>query len=170
MGLLFPSRYTRLRWQSRRSVSHNGFDPAVRRSLRCRDEGPRNTRTCNVDREFLSRRAGRFIPSTSVTVALVEETLPIAYGVVRDISEAGACIMTDSRLSPDRTYQFRMSFFGGQILEAMARVVWRENGREIARRSEGVPNGVEFIEIQRAHLDRLRLILQSAAFAAKNTH
>jgi PilZ domain len=122
-----------------------------------------------VDREYVSRRAGRFLPSTSVTVALLEDNLPIAYGVVRDLSEAGACIMTNTNLNPGRTYQFRMSFFGGQILEAVARIVWRESHRQNAGET-GIPHGVEFTDIQRAHLDNLRNILQSGSFGAKNTH
>jgi hypothetical protein len=121
-----------------------------------------------VDRNYVSRRIGRLVPSTSVTVALLEENLPIAYGIIRDISEAGACIMTNTSLNPGRTYQFRMSFFGGEILEAVARVVWREphraNGNEV-----GVPHGIEFTDIHGNHLANLREILRSAAFGAKDT-
>ena len=122
-----------------------------------------------MDREYLSRRAGRFIPSASVTVALLEDNLPIAYGVVRDLSEAGACIMTNTNLNPGRTYEFRMSFFGGQILEAVAKVVWRESQRQNAGQT-GIPHGIEFTDIQRGHLDNLRNILQSGSFGSKSTH
>ena len=123
-----------------------------------------------MDREYVSRRTGRFVPSTSVTVALVEENLPIAYGVVRNISEAGACIMTNTSLSPGRSYQFRMSFFGGEILEAVARVVWRENHRPNGNEPVGVPHGLEFIDINDANLDNLRHILQSRGFGSKTGH
>ena len=82
----------------------------------------------------MSRRAGRFLPSSSVTVALLEENLPVAYGVVKDLSEAGACIMTNAVLRPGRNYQFRMSFFGGAVLEADAKIVWNETP---ATRSSG---------------------------------
>lgn len=122
---------------------------------------------CNVDRDFVSRRAGRFIPSSSVTVALLEENLPIAYGVVRDISESGACIMTDTVLSPGRSFQFRMSFFGGEILEAVARVVWHETGKPTEPGSDGVPHGIEFVDIHGAHRDNLKNILSSRAFGPK---
>ncbi len=89
-----------------------------------------------MDRDFVSRRAGRFLPSSSVTVALLEENLPVAYGVVKDLSEAGACIMTNAVLRPGRNYQFRMSFFGGAVLEADAKIVWNETP---ATRSSGDP-------------------------------
>ncbi len=120
-----------------------------------------------MDRDYVSRRTGRFVPSTSVTVALLEENLPIAYGVVRDISDAGACIMTNTSLNPGRTYQFRMSFFGGEILEAVARVVWREIHRGNGSEPVGVPHGIEFIDINDASLETLRRILQSREFGAK---
>ncbi|MGH9318523.1 MAG: PilZ domain-containing protein [Vicinamibacteria bacterium] len=123
-----------------------------------------------MDREYVSRRAGRFVPSTSVTVALLEENLPIAYGVVQDISERGARIMTNTSLSPGRTYQFRMSFFGGEILEAVARVVWRENHRPNGSEPVGVPHGIEFVDINDANLENLRRILQSGAFGSKPIH
>lgn len=122
-----------------------------------------------MDRDFVSRRAGRYVPSSSVTVALLEDNLPIAYGVVRDISEAGACIMTDSLLSPGKSYEFRMSFFGGEVLEATVRVVWHE--REAQSRETGViPHGLEFTEMQSAQLRALRQILRKGEFGAKNGH
>jgi hypothetical protein len=100
-------------------------------------------------------------------VALLEENLPIAYGVVRDISEAGACIMTNTSLSPGRAYQFRMSFFGGEILEAIARVVWRETHRPNGSEPVGVPHGIEFTDINGPNLENLRRILTSGVFDAK---
>jgi hypothetical protein len=103
-------------------------------------------------------------------VALLEENLPIAYGVVRDISEAGACIMTNTSLIPGRTYQFRMSFFGGEILEAIARVVWRETGRTNGAEPIGVPHGIEFVDINSGNLENLRRILMSREFGAKGGH
>ena len=121
-----------------------------------------------MDRDYVSRRTGRFVPSTSVTVALLEENLPIAYGVVRDISESGACIMTNASLNPGRTYQFRMSFFGGEILEAVARVVWRERSKSNGSEPVGIPHGIEFVDINDANLKNLRRILDAGEFGVKN--
>lgn len=122
-----------------------------------------------MDRDYVSRRAGRFIPSSSITVAVLEENVPVAYGIVRDISELGACIVTDSELSPGRSYEFRMSFFGGKILEAVVRVVWHE-----ARRGDGagsgVPHGLEFTEIPSVQLATLQRILGEGGFGSKNGH
>jgi hypothetical protein len=118
----------------------------------------------------MSRRAGRFLPSSSVTVALLEENLPVAYGVVKDLSEAGACIMTNAVLRPGKSYQFRMSFFGGEVLEAQAKVVWNETTASGASGRSEVPHGLEFTDMHGPHLDHLRRILQSSGFGSKNSH
>lgn len=115
----------------------------------------------------MSRRAGRFLPSRSVTVALLEENLPIAYGVVKDLSEAGACIMTNAVLRPGKSYQFRMSFFEGEVLEAQAKIVWNETAA--TGRAE-VPHGLEFTDMHGPHLEQLRRLLQSTGFGSKNSH
>ena len=122
-----------------------------------------------MDRQYVARKTGRAVPSTSVTVALLEENVPVAYGIVRDLSDIGACIMTDTVLKPGSSYQFRMSFFGGQVLEATARIVWNESpGAGMARMSE-VPHGLQFVDINGGHRDNLRRILETSAFGAQPT-
>jgi hypothetical protein len=100
-------------------------------------------------------------------VALLEENLPLAYGVVRDLSDSGACIITNTGLTPGRSYQFRMSFFGGDLLEAVARVVWRESRRSDGSEPVGVPHGIEFTDINEANLENLRRILKTRDFGSK---
>ncbi len=119
-----------------------------------------------MDYDFVSRRVGRAVPSTSVTVALLEDNVPVAYGIVRDLSEVGACIMTDILLKPGANFQFRMSFFGGEILEVTARVIWSESPRP-GTASE-IPHGLEFTDIRESHLTNLRDILETGAFGVKN--
>jgi len=100
------------------------------------------------------------VPSKSVTVALLEENVPVAYGVVRDLSEIGAYIMTNTVLKPGNNYQFRMSFFGGEVLEATATIVWNESPNPGAQTSE-IPHGLEFREMNEAHRENLKSILSS---------
>ena len=120
-----------------------------------------------MDRDYVSRRTGRFVPVTSVTVALLEENLPLAYGVVRDLADSGACILTNTSLIPGKSYQFRMSFFGGEVLEAVARVVWRESHRPDGSEPLGVPHGIEFTDINDVNLENLRRILKTRDFGSK---
>ena len=98
------------------------------------------------------RRTGRAVPTTSVTVALLEDNLPVAYGIVRNLSEIGACIMTNTVLRIGKRYQFRMSFFGGEILEAVATVVWSEARDPGMPTSVEIPHGLEFNQINNANL------------------
>ncbi len=123
-----------------------------------------------VDTEFVGRRAGRAVPTTSVTVALLEDNLPVAYGIVRNLSEIGACIMTNTILRPGNTYQFRMSFFGGEILEAVATIVWTESSHPAVAAAIEVPHGLEFDKINDAHLEILKSILDSGQFGHKTEH
>ena len=122
-----------------------------------------------MDRNYVARRLGRAVPSTSVTIALLEDNVPVAYGIVRDLSEIGACIMTDAMLKPGTSFQFRMSFFGGEILEATARIVWSETPQRGAPATE-IPHGLEFTEMGDTHLTHLKHILDTGAFGVKNSH
>lgn len=120
--------------------------------------------------DFVGRRAGRAVPTTSVTVALLEDNLPVAYGIVRNLSEIGACIMTNTVLRPGHTYQFRMSFFGGEILEAVATIIWTDSSRPAVAAAIEVPHGLEFDKINDAHLQILKSILDSGQFGHKTEH
>ena len=122
-----------------------------------------------MEHDYVSRRTGRAVPSTSVTVALLEDNVPVAYGVVRDLSEIGACIMTDAVLKPGSSFQFRMSFFGGEVLEATARIIWSETARPGAPPSAEIPHGLEFIDIGDSHRVTLKRILDTGAFGVKDT-
>jgi hypothetical protein len=103
-----------------------------------------------------------------VTIALLEDNVPVAYGIVRDLSEIGACIMTDAMLKPGTSFQFRMSFFG-DILEATARIIWSETPQRGAPETE-IPHGLEFVEMGDTHLTHLKRILDTGAFGVKNSH
>jgi len=122
------------------------------------------------DNDFVRRRTGRAVPTTSVTVALIENNVPVVYGIVRNLSAIGACIMTNTVLRLGSSYQFRMSFFGGEVLEAVATIVWSESrGPGIATSIE-IPHGLALDEINTAHLDNLKRILDSGQFGQPTEH
>ena len=123
-----------------------------------------------MDPNFVSRRIGRAVLTTSVTIALLKDNVPVAYGIVRDVSEIGACIMTDTTLKPGSSFQFRMSFFGGAVLEATARIIWNETPRPGAAPATEIPHGLEFTEMGDTQLTNLRHILDTGAFGVKNSH
>jgi len=78
--------------------------------------------------------------------------------------------MTDATLKRGSSFQFRMSFFGGEVLEAMARIVWNKTPGPGAAPATEIPHGLEFTEIGDTHLTNLKRILDTGAFGVKNSH
>ena len=123
-----------------------------------------------MEREFTNRRSGRFVPGKSVTAALLHHNVPVAYGVVIDLSEEGACIMTDAILHRDRNYLFRMSFFEGEVLETEARIVWARRKTPVDPKTPvTIPHGLEFTDMAEGSLSNLKRILGSSDFGPKET-
>lgn len=81
---------------------------------------------------MLERGAVRISPRTAVTAAIedITESMkeragPLAFGVVANISEAGACIRTDGRFPVGETVLVQLSFRGEpQPLPVEGCVVW----------------------------------------------
>ena len=120
-----------------------------------------------MEGELLQNRSNRRLtPRKPVTVAVQDGESSLAYGVVTNISESGACVMTDSSVGQGRIVLLRMSFFRhADLFEAAARVVWSE---EETGSLHGVPSavlqGVQFTELTDRELSRLRELLDSPDF------
>jgi Tfp pilus assembly protein PilZ len=72
------------------------------------------------------RRATRVVPSEPVTVALENGEGPVAYGVVANISETGACVRTDIGFAPGEELLLRLDFARQKhAVTASGRVVWQ---------------------------------------------
>jgi hypothetical protein len=112
---------------------------------------------------YIERRSKRILPKDSVTVALVDKDYPVAYGVVKDISESGACIITDSPLDKDRDVTLKMSFYRSEMLAAGGRVVWAGSA-ETSGSFKGTRHGVEFTALSTAERKHLQKILDSETF------
>jgi hypothetical protein len=98
-------------------------------------------------------------------VALLDQDIPVAYGVVKNISPVGACIITDAPLVPNRRFRFKMSFYRAGMLAALGRVVWSEAWREPGGAPSTTLHGVEFTGLSSDERQRLQKILSSADFA-----
>lgn len=113
-----------------------------------------------------NRSNRRLTPRKPVTVAVHVGETDLAYGVVTNISESGACVMTDTTVGQGRIVMLRMSFYRqADLFEAPARVVW--SGRELDS-PHGVPSavlqGVEFTHLDDREVSRLRGLLESPDF------
>ncbi len=108
----------------------------------------------------------RLTPRKPVTVAVQDGETSLAYGVVTNISETGACVMTDTTVGKGRIVMLRMSFYRpADLLETPARIVW--SGPELDS-PHGVPSaalqGVQFTHLGDREVSRLRDLLDSSHF------
>jgi len=111
-----------------------------------------------------NRSSRRLTPRKPVTVALESGDATRAYGVVTNISETGACVVTDSAVGQGRIVLLRMSFYRhADLFEAQARVVWsgEERGPSSTR---AALQGVQFTELSDRELLKLRGLLDSPDF------
>ena len=77
------------------------------------------------------RGAVRVTPRSAVTVAIENQGFPMAYGVVANISESGACLWTNGAFAVGENLVIRLSFpHEPQPLQAAGRVVWEDRQRD----------------------------------------
>jgi hypothetical protein len=102
----------------------------------------------------------RIVPRSPITVAIQDGGVPYAYGVVANISVAGACIWTDASLDPGTSLSLRLSFpRGSQPLDAEGIVVWGEpRTTSRARRY-----GLQWKDQSSPRLARLKGIIEASA-------
>jgi len=74
------------------------------------------------------RQRERIVPPEPITVAIEDDHgLPLAYGVIANVSEAGACVWTDGRLDPGARLALRVSFpRPSEVHDVAAVVVWAD--------------------------------------------
>lgn len=77
------------------------------------------------------RGAVRVVPKRAITVVIEDEGFPLAYGVVANISDHGACVWTNRRLQVGENVSLRLSFAREpQPVEASGRVIWSRPAHE----------------------------------------
>lgn len=114
----------------------------------------------------VARASRRFAPRNSATVALSHSKTRLNYGVVLNISDTGACVVTEKPLPPLGRVHLQISFYQHpEILEARGRVVWSRRGDQLGPQLSGaLLNGIQFEELSREHQRRLAQLLSSPEF------
>src|SRR5688572_20643406 len=80
---------------------------------------------------MFDRAAVRVTPRSAITVSIDNPDTPLAYGVVSNISEMGACLWTTADVPIGEQLVLRMTFPGeGQPLQAAGRVIWEDRKRD----------------------------------------
>jgi PilZ domain len=109
----------------------------------------------------------RVRPRSVVSLAIYQgERIPPAFGIVSDISEAGACVHSDRILARNQSLQLRIQFAAqSNLFEAEGRVRWvrpallGENGVR-----GGALTGVEFYSASHPDVTKLRRLLTTPHF------
>jgi hypothetical protein len=76
-----------------------------------------------------ARQRARIVPPTPITVAIddVETGLCLCYGVIANVSEAGACVWTNGLLDKGAEVNLRVSFaHPPEVHEIRGTVVWED--------------------------------------------
>jgi len=142
-----------------RSTSVKGSPDKPHADLATPSEGP-------VSADYsLVRSARRFVPKGVVTVSVAEGGFPLAFGQVRDISETGACMITDFVLGRGRPLNLQLNFSDWLRMETDAQIVWSGEGKDWEGGVIGaVLQGVEFTNLPEALRQQLRDLLVSGEF------
>ena len=116
-----------------------------------------------------ARRTARFVSNEPVTVAILKQDEPFAYGVIANISEGGVCLITDAE-SLAGSLTVRMSFYNAEVVEADARAMWSC----VRAQTDGglVRHGLRFFGVSERNIEKLKTILVSPALrplGASNT-
>jgi Tfp pilus assembly protein PilZ len=106
------------------------------------------------------RRAVRYVPKRSITVAIDENGVPRAYGVVANISEGGACVLTDGAFEIGERLILLLSLSREPLLvETAGRVVWTRPTRD-----QGIVRyGVQWADVSAGVRDDLRRLITADA-------
>jgi Tfp pilus assembly protein PilZ len=107
------------------------------------------------------RSAVRVVPKNAITLVIENQGLPLAYGVVANISDAGACVWTNGQFSIGESVALRLSFAREvQPFEAKGHVVW---GEPEAGGKETLRYGLEWDEVPPPERARLKSLIQAAS-------
>jgi len=114
----------------------------------------------------MPRSIRRMAPKHAATAAVFKDSHQMAYGVVTNVSVAGACIVTDSRLAPGSDVELKLSFYQQpDLYEIGARVVWNRRGGAREKGFEGLQlHGVQFTLTSALQRSRLHQLLAGGEF------
>lgn len=87
----------------------------------------------------------RFVPTQSILASVSEGANQIARGIVSNISESGARLVTNVRVASGKTVDLKLRFRQDSHLETQAKVVWGTESIERSIEVVGALHGVEFL-------------------------
>ena len=102
-----------------------------------------------------SRISRRFVPTFSLAASLLDKHLHIVHGMVANLSEMGASLLTCRGVEDGSYVAIKLSREDGSLVETVARVVWTWDGGPHTKDDSGSLVGVSFCGLSakdRAHI------------------
>lgn len=103
-----------------------------------------------------SRIAPRFTPAYSVSAAILDGDFHVIQGVVANISETGASLVTNRDVLCGPDVKLKISQHANGLFETEARVVWASEGICTTQEVAGALLGLSFLEISSTERDKIR--------------
>lgn len=103
-----------------------------------------------------SRIAPRFTPAYSVSAAILDGDFHIIQGVVANISETGASLVTSRHVTCGPDVKLKISQHANGLFETQARVVWASQGICTTQDVAGALLGVSFLQITPTEREKIR--------------
>ena len=118
------------------------------------------------EREYEATRAARrYVPLETVNAVGVSEDFIVAHGIVSNISETGACLITNTVIEPGQTLQIRFNTCNKtDLFQTSAKVVWSGEGMDPNLEIVGVMVGIAFMEVSYELQDTITDILEKGNF------
>ena len=93
-----------------------------------------------------SRTRPRFVPKDHLSMFLAGSGSPLVHGDIKDLSELGACVRTDTALDSGRVVTINVRNGFSFLFRAEVRIVWRDDARR-PRESFDCTHGILFTEL-----------------------
>jgi hypothetical protein len=118
------------------------------------------------EREYEATRAARrYVPLETVNAFVLSEDFIVAHGIVSNISETGACLITNTVIEPGQTLQIRFSTCNKtDLFQTSAKVVWSGEGMDPNLEIVGVMVGIAFQEVSYSLQETITDILEKGNF------
>lgn len=107
------------------------------------------------------RGAVRVVPRRAITVVIENQGLPLAYGVVANISANGACVWTNGRFEVGEQVELRLSFpREPETFETTGHIVW---GAPAPEEADALRYGLEWDEAPAPRRGRLKTLIDGTS-------
>ena len=112
-----------------------------------------------------TRTTRRYVPLETVSAIMVSDDNLLAYGVVSNISESGACLIANTSIEP--SHKVRIQFIKSdrtELFQTNARIVWSGEGIDPQMEIVGTMVGIAFEGLTAKRREAIAAILDQGSF------